>query len=62
MVHGIVQSHGGVINVASTPGRGTTFEVLLPFVQRFASKAIRAHAAGQDLYASDSKGTMYMGM
>lgn len=31
-VFGIVADHGGTINCSSTPGRGTTFKILLPLV------------------------------
>lgn len=30
VVHGIIKSHGGTITVASSPGRGTTFEIFFP--------------------------------
>ena len=30
MVHGIVKSHGGAVNVESTVGKGTAFTVLIP--------------------------------
>ena len=31
-VYGIIRKSGGAIDVASTPGKGTTFRVLLPAV------------------------------
>jgi two-component system NtrC family sensor kinase len=33
ITHTLVQRHGGHINVRSTPGSGTTFEVVLPLLQ-----------------------------
>ena len=33
VVRGIVQNHGGIIDVQSKPGRGTTFQIYLPRVE-----------------------------
>jgi PAS domain S-box-containing protein len=32
VVHGIVQNHGGMITVASEPGKGSTFDIFFPVV------------------------------
>ncbi len=40
MVHGIIQSHGGMITVSSEPGQGTTFDVYFPVIA-IESKAVK---------------------
>ncbi len=41
MVHGVVKQHGGAIRVTSSPGRGTTFRILLPVSDRAPGAAPR---------------------
>jgi PAS domain S-box-containing protein len=37
VVHGIIDGHSGMISVKSTPGRGTTFNVYFPVVEKSAA-------------------------
>lgn len=47
VVKGIVRDHGGAIDMASTPGTGTTFRILLPCVERRPSKKRFATASAK---------------
>jgi signal transduction histidine kinase len=54
VVHAIVQSHSGAINVVSTLGKGTTLEVFLPLAHRFAAgEAMRMAAHDKEGHANE---------
>ena len=43
VVQGIVRAHGGSVHLASAPGAGTTFQILLPCDDRPADPPVAAH-------------------
>jgi PAS domain S-box-containing protein len=47
VVHGIVRSLGGIINVYTAPAKGSTFEILLPCAARVPANGFRKKTAGQ---------------
>ena len=45
IVHGIVKAHGGLVKVASAPGRGTSFDVYLPLTSESETAPTLLHGA-----------------
>jgi two-component system cell cycle sensor histidine kinase/response regulator CckA len=56
VVRRIVQDHGGTIHIVSTPGHGTTFQVLLPCAEKSTSRIQSAIPANHGEPASSETG------
>ncbi|HEY2413166.1 MAG TPA: PAS domain S-box protein [Pirellulaceae bacterium] len=57
-VQGIVRGHRGIINVTSTPGQGTLFQVFFPSVLATASKPAASKAAAPEPATPHGDGTV----
>jgi PAS domain S-box-containing protein len=60
VVQSIVSSHRGAINVLSTPGRGTTFQIDLPYMGGPSNPNGNAEIATPDERISDTAGTVLL--
>ena len=66
VVHGIVKEHKGVITVESEPGKGTTFGIFLPVVEKLAvvdSESVEDYPTGNEriLFVDDEKSMVNLG-